>query len=495
ETLIEEAIKETAEEGLLVDDLVVKEGRDEIEEMVSDAENDLYYGDGDGISLSEVKKSGEEKVEIENDEDKIKEYFTEVEVYLKYGLSSKAIEQLKLVISIDSDNINAHKQIKDIYKIEGDINNAVSECLVIAGIFEKRGDNNNRNAVLNEALNLDPENEKIRSELEKDTSSTHERTEKIEKEDEEAPAELIDTEKRDEDNNIHDMVVDAEMFLEQGLKEEAEKIYKHILHLYPENSEIRSKLESISEHGTNRGIEELGKVDEALIEEIDSVKERGGIEPEEKEISDDEYFDFSEFLKDEIEEEPETKKVDLSDIIDENFEEVFNEFQKGVQKQFGEEDYETHYNLGIAYKEMGLINEAIGEFQLSIKGSVRSIDSCSMLAACYKEKGMYEKAINEIEKALIESPDDGKNLLWLKYELALIYEFIGNFDRSLEVFREIYSVDRTLRDVSKKVEELSIRLDLQIKKEMKKDEKSEEETRKDDKGERIKRRKDRISYV
>ena len=104
-----------------------------------------------------------------------------------------------------------------------------------------------------------------------------------------------------------------------------------------------------------------------------------------EEAEEEGFFDLSEELEKEMSAVPvgappkELKDMELDDI--------FTEFKKGVKEFLGDEDHETHYNLGIAYKEMGLVNEAIGEFQLAIKGAERFFDASSMLALCFKEKG------------------------------------------------------------------------------------------------------------
>ena len=64
-----------------------------------------------------------------------------------------------------------------------------------------------------------------------------------------------------------------------------------------------------------------------------------------------------------------------TDLGDQALSDIFREFQKGVDKQLGKEDYETRYNLGIAYKEMGLVDEAIAEFQVAAKDEGRLLDS------------------------------------------------------------------------------------------------------------------------
>ena len=89
-----------------------------------------------------------------------------------------------------------------------------------------------------------------------------------------------------------------------------------------------------------------------------------------------------------------------TELGDSGLADIFKEFKKGVDKQLGKEDYDTRYNLGIAYKEMGLIDEAIAEFQLAAKDEKRLLECSSMLGICFLEKGMPKLAIKWFEKGL-----------------------------------------------------------------------------------------------
>jgi len=115
----------------------------------------------------------------------------------------------------------------------------------------------------------------------------------------------------------------------------------------------------------------------------------------------DDFFDLAAELESELEEESE--EVSLSEE-EQSLEEIFKEFKKGVEQQLDSEDYDTHYNLGIAYKEMGLIDEAIGEFQLASKDPKRAVECASMLGLCFLEKGMPQLAIKWYRKGL-EMPE------------------------------------------------------------------------------------------
>jgi pilus assembly protein FimV len=137
-----------------------------------------------------------------------------------------------------------------------------------------------------------------------------------------------------------------------------------------------------------------------------------------------------------------------------SLEEIFREFKKGVEQQLSPEDYETHSNLGIAYKEMGLIDEAIGEFQLASKDPGRAVECCSMLGLCFLEKGMPQLAVKWYRKGL-EAPDIRESeTVGLLYDLANVYQSTGDVDNAYRTFLEVYGFDTGFRDVAARVREL-----------------------------------------
>ena len=107
-----------------------------------------------------------------------------------------------------------------------------------------------------------------------------------------------------------------------------------------------------------------------------------------------------------------------TDLGDASLADIFREFQKGVDKQLGKEDYETRYNLGIAYKEMGLVDEAIAEFQLAAKDEARLLECASMLGICFLEKGMPKLAVKWFEKGLAAPGRTDEEYQGLRYDLA-----------------------------------------------------------------------------
>jgi tetratricopeptide (TPR) repeat protein len=124
------------------------------------------------------------------------------------------------------------------------------------------------------------------------------------------------------------------------------------------------------------------------------------------------------------------------------------------------DDPETHYNLGVAFREMGLLDESIGEFQKVVKGSGKGkyplnfLQACSLLAICFMEKKMPHIAVKWYLRAM-ETPDlDEESIMALEYDLGTAYERAGDSRNALEHYTEVYSQNIDFRDVADKIRQL-----------------------------------------
>ena len=137
-----------------------------------------------------------------------------------------------------------------------------------------------------------------------------------------------------------------------------------------------------------------------------------------------------------------------------SIDEIFRAFRKGVEQQVDAQDYETHYNLGIAYKEMGLIDEAIAEFQYAAKDKARTVECCGILGLCFREKGMAPLALKWFQKGL-DMPGIGEQeLIGLRYDMAEVYREQGDYGKAFELYTEVYGVDSTYREVAGRLKEV-----------------------------------------
>ncbi len=147
--------------------------------------------------------------------------------------------------------------------------------------------------------------------------------------------------------------------------------------------------------------------------------------------------------------------------IDPGLAAIFDEFREAVEEEEAPaEDYETHYNLGLAYKDMDLLDQAIEEFQAAAglvaagDGTARFLQCCNMLGHCFMQKEMARPAAMWFKRGLSAPGHTEEEYQALRYELGTAYEQMGDLQNAIDVFSEVYGVDVSYRGVAEKLREL-----------------------------------------
>jgi tetratricopeptide (TPR) repeat protein len=146
--------------------------------------------------------------------------------------------------------------------------------------------------------------------------------------------------------------------------------------------------------------------------------------------------------------------IDLADM----FGELKHELEEDAANT--DEDPETHYSLGVAFREMGLLDEAIGELQKVCQTVEHGhpfpqiLQTYTWLAQCFLDKGIPEAALRWYERALTLPALDGETRMALHYELACAYEAAGNRSSALVHFMEVYGTNIDYRDVAERIKAL-----------------------------------------
>jgi len=414
------------------------------------------------------------------------EILTESDIFFRYGLLSEAKRLLEGLKLREPQNIEVHMRLKSICGETSDKEAFVSECLILNELFRRLGDIENADKMLKDAYEIDPEDPRLIeragvSLIEPTGYGTPEKEEFVETA---APKPSIE--------DYQEEIAEADFYARQGLTQEAAKILERLQNLFPEDAVIAEKLESIGQVSEISEIPEISGTVEAPVETLEFPEVKAEEAAPKEEIYEEE-IKYEEEVKGEIEQKPE-EKVEYEDFmitdqdlleaqempeptLDNDVLEIFQEFKRGLEKELGDEDSETHYNLGIAYKEMGLIDDAIKEFQTSRNDPKRFIQCSTMLGVCYMEKGLYSLAI-DVLNAAIKNVDKNDETYWaIKYEIAEANEKSNNLKEALDLYTEVYGRNARFRNVSDKVNSLRTMLAKSVEKE------------------KPKERKDRVSYL
>jgi pilus assembly protein FimV len=235
---------------------------------------------------------------------------------------------------------------------------------------------------------------------------------------------------------------EAAFFIEQGELEEAQEILETILLSYsdhPRASQLMIELEA------KRA--ETSAAEEAPVDTRSDDGERDAF---------DLAAELAGELTDFAEEEP--AALPSGDDFQYSVEEVFSEFKKGLEKVVKPEDVETHYDLGIAYKEMGLMDDALKEFAVARQGCLgkkKEVDCLTMMGLMQVMKGEPAAAVDSFKEALRSELVTADIRQGLQFELGAAHEAAGNPGKALWWYQQVAERDGKFRDVSAIVARLS----------------------------------------
>ncbi|MFQ5329485.1 MAG: tetratricopeptide repeat protein [Thermodesulfobacteriota bacterium] len=218
---------------------------------------------------------------------------------------------------------------------------------------------------------------------------------------------------------------------------------------------------------TEEGDLEVITAEEVLVEEDAEVVEAfepPDVEQPLNELPDDEDAaeeageDVPESMSPDSGTEGEGGYVDLSSELGldgvEERETTIEEFHDGIERQLNREDTETHYNMGIAYMEMEMYDEAVREFNVALKDPNRFFDCQVRLGLSYMARGEPLEAIASYTNGLDSTGRTKDEKKGLMYELALAYESAENDERALKFFNKVNTIESGFRDVAGKLRRL-----------------------------------------
>ncbi len=242
---------------------------------------------------------------------------------------------------------------------------------------------------------------------------------------------------------LEDVLDEAEFFAARGLFEDAKAILIEQLGRTPNHKLV---------------LERLAEIEHQLASSGESqTKERSQLSDHAPSQSYD--VDHSLEALDQLELAPESFAAEsrqmLSSTQDIDVDQVFEKFKAGVKAQVADNDSATHYDLGVAYKEMGLLPDAVGEFETAARDQARECMCFAMIGMIYLEQNQLDRAAEAYVRALSAAQKTVEQEMSLYYDLGNVYEMKGKNQDALYYFQKIARRDPGYRDVTERIALLS----------------------------------------
>ncbi|MEP7002376.1 MAG: tetratricopeptide repeat protein [bacterium] len=245
----------------------------------------------------------------------------------------------------------------------------------------------------------------------------------------------------------------ADALFRAGQVEKSRAIYQRVIDLAPEDLRAQSALESFPEP-------------EPVPEPVVAPPKRQTMGISRASIpalsipatppptSDHEYINLGDWLRDD--EAPKDTRM----VVDEeeptgdeeaDFQDMLKKFKQGIADNVEDEDHQSHYDLGVAFKEMGLLDEAISEFQKALRAPSNRVPTYEALGLCFIEKEQYPMAATILGRALHEPGMSESQLIGVLYLLGRCAQQRGQRDAAIEYYQRVFVVDIQFQDVGERL--------------------------------------------
>lgn len=159
------------------------------------------------------------------------------------------------------------------------------------------------------------------------------------------------------------------------------------------------------------------------------------------------YIDLGEVLRTEMADEKKSDSI-------QGIEELISQFRREVFESIGEGDFRSRYDLGVAYKGMGLFQEAIEEFEIAAKDPELRLKSYEMIGSCFLERGKADDAIKILSAGLKITDRPAREYFGIHFLLGNCYEKMKKMKDALQFYMNAYKIDKTVPDLVRKINDL-----------------------------------------
>ncbi len=137
-----------------------------------------------------------------------------------------------------------------------------------------------------------------------------------------------------------------------------------------------------------------------------------------------------------------------------DFARMLSQFKQKVSENVDADDVSAHHDLGTAYLEMGLLDEAISEFQMALRSSPDHLPTHEVMGRCWMEKGQPDMAVRTLNRALDSDYEVEDELIGIYYIMGRAKEELGKIDEAVEFYEKVFSLDINFEDVTERLRSL-----------------------------------------
>lgn len=182
--------------------------------------------------------------------------------------------------------------------------------------------------------------------------------------------------------------------------------------------------------------------------------------------------------------------------VPQSMQDLISQFRQQVFESVGEGDHHSRYDLGVAYKGMGLYQEAIEEFEIAAKDATLKLKALEMISSCFLERGKIDEAVRTLEEGLRVTDRPKREFFGIHFLLGQCYEKKEQMREALKQYLTAYRIDKSVPDLTHRMNELKKKLEAELKTKRKKAARKKTEGRKAQSGvQKIETKKSKITYL
>ncbi len=338
------------------------------------------------------------------------------------------IEELEARVADDPDDPEAHRALGEALIETGERERGVEELDLATTGFETRGNLARAQDLVDEILRLDPNSVRHRQ---KQVEFAFKSGDK---------AKLIDA-----------YLGLADTLLRSDLPDKARAVYKRVAEHDPANERAKAALAMLAPVATPPPEPPAKPKAKVRDTEGRTAARDAKMKVRDEAVDSGEFVDLSAMILEEDLPVRDTrmKVADEEPTGDEerDFQEMLARFKQGIDENIDEGDFQSHYDLGVAFKEMGLLDEAIAELQKALRAPDGKLRSSEALGVCFIDKGAYVVAESILRRALDLPASGDQERLGIIYWLGRALEEQGKKVEARDLYGRVFAVDIRFRDV------------------------------------------------